>query len=437
MLLRVNKAMMRSRQIYYGWVIVGVVFLSSLASGAQINPTIGVFLKPITEEFGWTRSMVAGAVALGTFVGGFTAVLAGPIIDRFGARWILWTSFLLAGSALVSLGFASSLLGLYASIFVSRVALQGVINLTNQTIVAKWFIKSRGRAMAIANLGQRIGGGVIPFIAQQMILISSWRIATISLGGLVWALTLIPIGIWLRRKPEDMGLLPDGIRTSDEVNDSGIDSKNKSDVSEERNYTLREALASRPFWVISWAICMTMFVNSGVNFNLVAHITDRGLSESQSATVLLIWALSSVPATLGAGVMAERFAIRLLMIWFSLGLALGILIFLFVSGFMMGLVFAVLHGASFASSFLMLQLLMPDYYGSKSLGTLRGFTLPPQMMANAMGPLTAALVYDLSGSYGLILSIYIAIQGLLIFSLWVALPSRRQWEISQGARIAL
>ena len=427
--------MRHSRQIYYGWVIVAIVFLSSLASGAQTNPTIGVFLKPITEEFGWTRSIVAGAVALGTLVGGFTALVTGPMIDRFGARWILWISFLLAGLALMFLGLVSSLLGLYASIFVSRVALQGVINLTNQTIVAKWFIKSRGRAMAIANLGQRIGGGVIPFITQQVILVSSWRVAAVSLGALVWMLTLIPVGLWLRRQPEDMGLLPDGVKNSGGEDGPDTDPNSNKDFGVERNYTLREAITSRPFWVISGAICLTMFVNTGVNFNLVAHLTDRGLSESQSATVLLVWALISVPATLGAGVMAERFAIRLLMICFSLGLALGILLFLLVSSFTSGLIFAILHGASFASSFLMLQLLIPDYYGSRSLGALRGFTQPMQMVANAMGPLTAALVYDLSGSYALILSVYIGIQGVLILCIWLALPSRERWELSQKARM--
>jgi len=427
--------MRHSRQIYYGWVIVAIVFLSSLASGAQTNPTIGVFLKPITEEFGWTRSIVAGAVALGTLVGGFTALVTGPMIDRFGARWILWISFLLAGLALMFLGLVSSLLGLYASIFVSRVALQGVINLTNQTIVAKWFIKSRGRAMAIANLGQRIGGGVIPFVTQQVILVSSWRVAAVSLGALVWMLTLIPVGLWLRRQPEDMGLLPDGVKNSGGEDGPDTDPNSNKDFGVERNYTLREAITSRPFWVISGAICLTMFVNTGVNFNLVAHLTDRGLSESQSATVLLVWALISVPATLGAGVMAERFAIRLLMICFSLGLALGILLFLLVSSFTSGLIFAILHGASFASSFLMLQLLIPDYYGSRSLGALRGFTQPMQMVANAMGPLTAALVYDLSGSYALILSVYIGIQGVLILCIWLALPSRERWELSQKARM--
>jgi sugar phosphate permease len=408
-------------------VIVGVISLSSLASAAQINPTIGVFVKPITEEFDWTRSALAGAVALGTLVGGFAALGVGPLIDRFGARWILFGSFLVAGSALMALGRISTLWELYAAIFVSRVALQGAINLANQMVVTKWFVRQRGRAMAFANLGQRIGSGAVPFLTQQIILVSSWRTAAVVIGLMVWALTLLPVGLWLRRQPQDLGLLPDGARPEEEDDQPG---QEESQSKLERSYTLKEALATRPFWVILGAFCLTNFVNTGVNFNLIPHMTDSGLTEAQAATVLLVWALMSIPATLGSGLLAEKLSVRFLMILLTAGVGGGILLFLLVDGFPMGLLFAVLHGASFGGSFLMLQLLLADYYGSASLGTLRGFIVPWQMVANAMGPLTATLVFDTTGSYTLILEAYIVLQVVLILVLLLALPSRGRWLTS-------
>jgi sugar phosphate permease len=419
--------------VYYGWVIVGVIFLSSLASAAQINPTIGVFLKPITEEFHWTRSTLAGAMAVGTLVGGFAALGVGPLIDRFGARWILLGSFLLAGGALMALGRVSNLWELYVAIFVSRVALQGSINLSNQTVVAKWFVRQRGRAMAIANLGQRIGSGAVPFLAQQIILASTWRTAAVGLGLMVWALTLVPVSVWLRRQPQDMGLLPDGARPDGEKA-QGVEAEGARRPQVERSFSLKEALRTRPFWVILGAFCLTNFVNTGINFNLVPHLTDRGLTEAQATTVLLVWALMSLPAVLVVGVMAERFSGRLLMAALSVGVGGGIVLFLLVDSFALGLVFAVLHGASFAGSFLILQLLLADYFGSASLGTLRGFMQPWQMAANAMGPLGATLVYDTMGSYSLILWAYIVLQVVLVLALLLALPSRRRWETSARER---
>jgi len=420
--------MLKIGRVYYGSVIVGVISLSSLASAAQINPTIGVFLKPITEEFNWTRSALAGAVAVGTLVGGFAALGVGPLIDRFGARWILLVSFLVSGGALIALGGVSRLWQLYVAIFVIRVSLQGGINLANQTVVAKWFIRRRGRAMAIATLGQRMGSGVIPFLAQQIILVANWRIAAVGLGMLVWALTLVPVSLWLRRQPEDMGLLPDGARPEDENKQDG---KVTGQPKTERSYTVKEALRTKPFWIILVAFCLTNFVNTGINFNLVPHLTDSGLTEAQAVTVLLVWALMAVPATLGFGVLAEKMSVRYLMMVSSTGVALGILLFLLVDGFPLGLLFAVIHGASFGGSFLVLQLLLADHFGSASLGALRGFILPWQMVANAMGPLTATLVFDTTGGYTPIFVTYIVLQGILLLALLFGLPSGNNKMVSE------
>ena len=418
---------------YYGWVIVSVVVLSGLASGALINPTIGVFLKPITEEFGWTRSVVAGAVAVGTFVGGFVAIGVGRLIDRYGPKWILTTAFVFAGSAMIYIGQIGSLVELYLAIFVLRVALQGAINISNQAVVPKWFVRQRGRALALSNLGMRVGSGVIPFVTQQLILFSTWRSAALVVGIVIWALTIVPITIWMRRRPQDHGLLPDGDKP-----DSSDDPHSSSETSKvvntpERHYTLSEALRSRPFWVITAAFLLTNFVNTGVNFNLFAHLTDNNVSESQAAIVLLVWALIAIPSTLTLGLLAERYSIRLLMIFITIGVGVGIFLMLIITSFLSALVFAVFHGACFAGLFLMLQLLVADYYGSASLGTIRGFIFPWQMIANSVGPLAATLVYDFTGSYSFILTVYIVIHAILVAALIFALPSRESWLNSSSS----
>tara|TARA_B100001750_G_C15520188_1_gene610923 strand:+ start:1369 stop:2667 length:1299 start_codon:yes stop_codon:yes gene_type:complete len=425
--MRKSHKTLNSGNFYYGWVIVSVVVLSGLASGALINPTIGVFLKPITEEFGWTRSAVAGAVAVGTFVGGFVAIGVGRLIDRYGPKWILTTAFIFAGSAIIYIGKISNIVELYVAIFVMRVALQGAINISNQAVVPKWFVRQRGRALAISNLGMRVGSGVIPFITQQLILMATWRSASLVIGITVWILTIIPITIWMKRRPQDHGLLPDNDMPVTS-NDPGVNIDTSNVVNTpERNYTLSEALRSRPFWVITAAFLLTNFVNTGVNFNLFAHLTDNNLTESQAAIVLLVWALIAIPSTLALGLLAEKYSIRLLMIFITIGVGIGIFLMLIVSSFLSGLIFAVFHGACFAGLFLMLQLLVADYYGSASLGTIRGFIFPWQMIANSVGPLAATLVYDFTGSYSFILTVYIVIHAILVIALIFALPSRDSW----------
>ena len=166
------------KNIYYGWIIVGVVFLSTVASAIQLNPTIGVFVTPITAEFGWSRSELAGAVTIGTIFGGILAILTGRIVDKFGPRWVLFSGFLILGSLLIGLGNIQNLFHFYIITVISRMVLQGVINITCQTIVTKWFIRLRGRAVAIATVGERVGNGVVPFLTQIIIITQGWRTAS-------------------------------------------------------------------------------------------------------------------------------------------------------------------------------------------------------------------------------------------------------------------
>ena len=195
---------------YYGWVIVWITVLSAIASAVIINPTIGVFVKPMADDFGWNRSIIAGAVAIGTMSGGIVAMGVGPIIDRFGARWVLFIGFLIMGSLFIAWSGVTTLWQFYAVIITTRMLLQGFINLTNQTVLAKWFVRLRGRALAYGNLGQRFGQGAVPLLTQMIINAAGWRWAASSLGILAWSLTLVPVLLWMKRQPEDMGLRPDG-----------------------------------------------------------------------------------------------------------------------------------------------------------------------------------------------------------------------------------
>ena len=123
---------------------------------------------------------------------------------------MLFSAFLIVGSLFVAWSAVTTLWQFYAVIIITRLLLQGVINLTNQTVLAKWFVRLRGRALAYGNLGQRFGQGAVPVMAQLIISGAGWRWAAASLGIFAWGLTLIPVLLWMRRQPEDMGLRPDG-----------------------------------------------------------------------------------------------------------------------------------------------------------------------------------------------------------------------------------
>ncbi|MEE2656775.1 MAG: MFS transporter [Chloroflexota bacterium] len=399
--------------------------VSAIASGVNVNPTIGVFVKPLTEEFGWSRSVIAGAVAVGTILGGILALVIGPIIDRFGARWILFIGFLLMGGLLIALSGIHNLWQFYAIIIMTRLLLQGIINLTNQTVLAKWFVRKRGRALAYGNLGQRFGQGAVPFAAQMIITAASWRVAATAMGLFAWGLTLIPVLLWMRRKPEDMGLQPDGDQHPGEtaIQATSFNTPNHQRTSEV-HFTLTEALRTKTFYVLLATLCLTSFVNTGVNFNLIPYLSDKGLNDSQAVTILLIWSFTGIPAALFSGLLSERLSVQWVMVGFQAGMIIGTILLLSVDILWIGVVFALVHGASFAGSLLAQQVILADYYGSAHLGALRGVVLPWQMAANAVGPLAATLVFDIRGDYTAILWLYVLIQLVVLMALLRASPPK-------------
>ncbi len=410
-------------RMYYGWVIVWITIASAIASGVNVNPTIGVFVKPLEAEFGWSRSLIAGAVAIGTMLGGLVALIVGPIIDKFGARWVLFIAFLLMGGLLIAMSGIVSLWQFYAIVIMTRLLLQGIINLTNQTVLAKWFVRKRGRALAYGNLGQRFGQGAVPFAVQMIITAYNWRVAAAAMGVFAWVITLIPILLWMRREPKDMGLRPDGDPPpGEEGSESASVTTKKRSRQPEVHFTLKEALRTRTFYILLTTLCLTSFVNTGVNFNLIPYLSDQGLSDSQAVTILLVWSFTGIPAALLSGLLAERISVQWVIVGFQAGMVGGTLLLMSVDGVWIGMIFAFFHGASFAGSLLAQQVILADYYGSAHLGALRGVVLPWQMASNAVGPLAATLVFDIRGDYTVILWIYVAIQLAVLFALLRAHP---------------
>lgn len=421
----ISQGTRRKPRLYYGWVIVGVIFLTSLAATVQLNPAISVFVKPIAKEFGWSRSSLAGAVTIGTILGGVLAAAVGPLVDRFGGRWVLFGGFLALGGLLISLSFINALWHFYAIVIASRMLMQGVIQLTNNVAVAKWFVRQRGRAVGLSSLGQRLGNGVTPYFAQAFIGARGWRTAIVAVGLYAWGLTLVPVLLWLRRQPEDMGLRADGAPPERDGADNvmpraRVDRAHQPEVS----FTLRQALHAPVFYVLLVSAAFSVFAGAGINFNMQPLFTDRGLSASQGALVIAIWSFTGIPASVIAGLLAERLAGRHMLALIYLGIAGGIVLLTQVRSMSSALTFAVVHGSFFGGMVLLQNLIYADYFGRRSLGSIRGFTTPFQMAANAVGPLAGALVYDLTGGYTPILVVFTALMAVSALAMVVAKPPR-------------
>ena len=414
----------RTRRFYYGWIIVAVVALASFSQSAETFPVLGVFLKPITEDFGWSRSVFTGAMTIGTLLGGVVALGVGPFIDRFGPRWTLVVAFAILGGTLILMSGINHLWQFYTLQILGRMVSMGVIALTTMVVVPKWFIAKRGRAVALAQLGGRAGNAVTPLYVQLLVSRGSWRLAAAVSGIVVWAVSLLPSAIFLRRRPEDMGLLPDGAAPEEaqETSDGASGTNQLRTPNQEVSFTLRQVLRLNSFYLLVAALAVSSFITPALHLHMIPYFTDQGISEGIAVTVVALSSASGALGSLTFGLLAERFNVRLIMVAGFALVSTSFFLLLAIEDATRALLWGLYLGIAQGGTFTLQQIIFADYYGRDSLGAIRGIVWPIQMVTNSIGPLAAALAYDATGNYQFIFSLFGVLALLSALLLFLARP---------------
>lgn len=394
-----RSAARRRPRIYYGWIIVVVLGLAQFTESAEIYPVLGVLLKPMTEEFGWSRSTFTLATSIGTFMGGLAGPLVGPLIDRYGGKWILIVSFTLLGFALIAQAFVQELWQFYAVQIVSRFLAQGVINLALVIIIPQWFIKKRARATAFSSMGGRLGNSVTPLYVQALVSGYSWRVASVTTGMVILAFSLLPIAIFIRRKPEDMGLLPDGVTQEEQAKKDADVKAGTVKVDGDVSFTLKQVIRMPAFYLLAAGSVFNILVGPALNLHMIPYFTDKGIPAGVAVLVTTTLFLSSAVGSLIFGFLAERFGIRRVITIDYLFMGLGFIFLLMADSTMEAFLWAGFMGVVQGGGLTLNQVLFADYFGRKSLGAIRGAITPVQLAAQSAGPLIAAFAFDKTGTY--------------------------------------
>jgi MFS family permease len=426
------------RKPFYGWIIVGVVFLIGATEAGTFQNILSVFLKPMVGEFGWSRAIVTGGMAFGSLCGGIISPFVGPILDRHGPRQIAFWSILIMSGGLASLSFLERIWQFYLFFGIGRMVSVGVLVLVTAVTVPNWFIRRRGRAMGIAMLGSRFGSILLLPFVQFSIFIQGWRIAWAALGGLIFLLSGIPSLIFLRRKPEDVGLFPDGELPATDITKDAAPAKEESSDSVkaimEPVWTRSQAIRTPNFWLLTLLTAIIPFIFASTNFHLFPFLTDQGFTEMAGILMLVV---SAIVAGLGMvvwGFLAERFGTQLLIaINFLIGGFVIITIFWFVAAGIPGITAALrlvivlflvgLYGIVSGGLLLLIPAIWAEFFGRAYLGSIYSLSSPFRWTANALGPIFTALCFDLFGSYSLAFHIFLILSLLSgILSLFMKAP---------------
>ncbi|MBI2887447.1 MAG: MFS transporter [Chloroflexi bacterium] len=401
-------------RVYYGWIMLGVLTVANFTQVGEFNPVLAIFIKPFGEEFGWSRAEVSLGITLGSIGGGLIGPVMGPFIDRRGSRTVLVACQIVYGSCLLSLTFlAGSLTHFLIAYSLGRLVIQGGTALASQVAISNWFVRLRGRAMGIASLGTRVGQAILPAAVAVIADTWSWRYAWLFLGGIVWILAIIPSVLFLRRRPEDMGLLPDGAPRALAAVPRPVARAEASALAtdQEPQWTLREALGTRSLWFLTLASSQSYFLGAGINLHLYPYLTDVGLSVPDA--VLAASAFFAVAGLGGIvwGVLLERFPLHYCMaaaFCISCG---GIVLLIFTRSLLLALAFALIYGVSFGGLHTLISVMWAAYYGRANVGAISGATLPLQLITNAIGPFFGGWVYDQTGAYSAAFTVYAVFAG--------------------------
>jgi MFS family permease len=409
---------------FYGWIIVAVTFVT-MAIGVTARTSFSLLFPPIIEEFNWERGVTAGAFSFGFLVSGALSPLIGRMMDRFGPRAVMELGVVLMGSGLLLAPLTTEPWHLYLTIGVLVGGGSVCLGYSGQSLyVPNWFVRRRGLAMGIAFAGVGIGSiTMLPWV-QHMIEQTGWRSACSAMGILV-LVTLAPINLLLRKRPEELGLEPDGdasakmsVRPVSNVVDPAW-----ADI----DWTLPRALRTARFWWLALGYFCGLYGWYAVQVHQTKYLLDIGFNTGVAAWALGMVSLLGIPGQILLGHLSDRVGRE----WIWTASCLGFAI-----------CFAALIGLAHAPTLTLLYVMVAaqgalgygvtsimgavvvEIFEGKHYGSIFGTLMLAALAGGAAGPLVTGILHDIYGDYTVAFMIGIGVSGLSAVTIWLAAPRK-------------
>ena len=388
---RLVEALAARLPFYYGWVILACVCAAGFSRQGTAVATLSIFVEPMTSEFGWSRTEISAAVSLGGVLGALVAPALGGFLDRNGARVVLCVAVLLTGIPVLLLSFTQSLAFFFLFYCTARMSFAGPYELGIYGSVVNWFVRRRAFATSIVTLAHMCGLAAIPLIAHFVMQAADWRAAWVVIGATVLVVGLVPTWLLHVRRPEDLGLRPDGERAPA--------AEGGAAAIAEPAYTRREALRTPAFWLLSLFTLLVLPVQAGISLHQAPLLLERGLDPTVAATAVSTFALLSAAAAFAYGFWPRRVPLRFALALVGATLGASVVLMENVAAAPLAYGAAALFGLGIGGLFTILPIAWADYFGRQSYGAIRGVALTIQVVAQAAGPLLSGALRDWTGSY--------------------------------------
>jgi sugar phosphate permease len=400
---------------YYGWVVLGCLCCAGFARQGPAVATLSVFVEPLIREFGWSRTALSGAVSLGGLLAALASPLLGPLLDRHGSRVVLCLAVLVTGAAMLLLSLTSSLFLFYLLFCIARMIWAGPFDLGIYGAVSSWFVARRPFAISVATVAQMAGLIAMPLLAQLAMLGHGWRAGWLAIGVATLLIGFLPTWLMLVRRPEDIGLVPDGA--------AGASSGRRSAPHQiEASFSRREALHTPAFWLLLLYTVLVYPVQAGVSLHQAPHLIERGIDPTIAATVVSTFSAMSGVASIACGLLPRAVPVRFPLAVIGGCLAAGAAAMIGIASNRDAYLAAAVFGFGVGGILTLLPLAWADYFGRANFGAIRGTALSAQVVAQAVGPLLSGALHDWTGSYHRSLQVFTV---LSVLAAAAALMARR------------
>ena len=389
------------RLAYQGWRVATAAAVAVFVGFASVTVyTFGVFLKPLTETFGWSRESVSIAFGVAAMTVAGASPVLGYLLDRRSTRDITVPCLIVFGIAFSSLAaLTANLWHLYAIFFVIGLVGNGTAQLAFSRTVAMWFEQRRGLALAIVMMGGALGSIVLPPLAEFLITNVGWRIAFMALGTMTLA-----VGI------------PAALRITEPT------SANQSRSGPVTGVSFRDAARTRAYWIVVVVLFGASIAQNGALTHLPALLSDRGVAPAGAAFALSALGVASLVGRLASGWLLDRFFAAHVAFGLWMTAALGTYVLAGADSLASGVFGAALIGFGMGGEADVTPYLIVRYFGLKSFSLLYATTWTFYAIAGAVGPWLMGRAFDATGSYESLL-VRMAIVSATMAALLLALPT--------------
>ena len=413
---------------YYGWLILFTGALGTFVATTLAGVVFGGIQGLIAEEMNWSRSSIGITAAAGVWGSGLLAPFIGRVADRHGPRWLMPVGTLILGSCLYALGGISTIWQFFLFAVIGRAISQPLlIGLVPRTVAVNFFDRRRNLALAFTGLFRPFTSAINIQIISNVAVTRGWRTSFRYLGIASLILT-IPLFIVVRRRPEDIGLSPDGDTPVDasalENREGGArtPSVRETPAQGQRDWTAKEVMRTKTFWLIALTSLVSVTAGSGIQFNMVPYFQESAnLSTPQGAGVLSVSTFLSL-ASLGWGALADKITPRRCIIAAMIGATAATMFLLTVSNLATAYAFGIVWGLVSAGSDILIYMVLAQYFGRNSYGTISGILRPFEAGGLGLGMTLGTLSYDLTRTYKWLILGSIAAHGVAAVLVFLAKP---------------